>query len=62
MPQWSQGLPPGSTLQVFSLSKKSTSSETASPMPANFSWLGCAVAGTYVPLNHIERVGGGADV
>ena len=28
MEQWSQGLPPGSRVQVFSFWKKSTSSET----------------------------------
>ena len=56
MPQWSQDLPPGSTVQVFSLSKNSTSSETASPSPSNCSWLGCEVAGTYVPLSQVERV------
>src|SRR3954471_21415624 len=57
MPQWSQGLLPGSTVQVFSRSKNSTNSDTASPIPVNCSWLGCEVAGTYVPLSHIERVG-----
>src|SRR3954469_15058943 len=57
MPQWSQGLPPGSTVHVFSRSKNSTSSDTASPIPVNCSWLGCDVAGTYVPLSHVERVG-----
>ncbi len=57
MAQWSQGLLPGSMEQVFSFSKKSTSSETAASATPNLSSLGC-VAGTYIPLSQGERVGG----
>jgi hypothetical protein len=35
--QWSQGFPPGSTLHIFSFSKKSTSSLTVASSTPNFS-------------------------
>ncbi len=46
-PQWSQGLPPGSSSHIFSPSKKSTSSETASLDPVEL---------------FLARVRGGRDV